>query len=87
MPTKKAAFKHLRQTKKRTAKNLKEKQALKNFIKQTRKLILNKDKTKASEWLAKTIQALDKAAQHGLIKKNAAARHKSRLTKSFNALK
>lgn len=87
MPVKKAAFKHVRQTKKRTAKNLKEKQNLKYLLKKTRSYLEKKDKAKASEWLTKTVKALDKATQHKLIKKNTASRNKSRLTKQVNALK
>ncbi|MFH1598631.1 MAG: 30S ribosomal protein S20 [Patescibacteria group bacterium] len=87
MPIKKAAFKDLRQTKKKTAKNLQEKQSFKYLLKQTRKAIEAKNKAGAAESLKKAIKALDKAAQHNLLKKNTASRYKSRLTKKVNALK
>jgi len=87
MPIKKAAFKHLRQTKKKTAINLKAKNQLKNLVKQTRKALGLKDKNKAVEALKKAVKALDKAAQKKLIKKNKAARLKSRLTQQLNKLK
>ena len=86
MPVKQAAYKHLRQTKKRTAKNQKEKQSFKYLVKQTRKAIEAKDKGKATDLLKKTGKALDKAAQHGIIKKNTAGRYQSRLAKQVSKL-
>jgi len=87
MPIKKAAFKHLRQTKKRTIHNKKVKDNLKLLIKKSRKLIESKKKDEANELIKKAIISLDKAAQKGIIKKNTAARRKSRLMKRLNNLK
>ena len=86
MPIKKAAFKHLRQTKKRTLRNKKVKNNLKLLIKKSRKLIEVKKKDEAKEWVSKTIKALDKAAQKKIIKKNKVSRLKSRLIKRLNKL-
>jgi len=77
MPIKKAASKHLRQTKKLTAKNTAVKNKLKAAVKAARKAMAGKDKGKAS---------LDKTAQNKVIKKNKASRLKSRLTKQLNKL-
>ena len=49
--------------------------------KQTRNLAGVKQKAEAIKLLPKLYQAIDKAAKRGIIKKNAAARKKSRLTK------
>lgn len=59
---------------------------LKELIKKSRKAIETKD-AKAAELVAKTLKAFDKAAQKGVIKKNTAARGKSRLQVRLNSLK
>lgn len=87
MPVKKAAFKHVRQTKKRTAQNKAVGQNVRYLLKNTRAAIVNKDKTKAAEWNKKTVKALDKAVQHHVLKKNTASRYKSRLQQQINKLK
>ncbi len=87
MPIKKAAFKHLRQTKKRTAKNRSVKEKVRATVKATRKAILAKDKNKAAESLKKAVKVLDKASQNKVYKKNTTSRLKSRMTKQINALK
>ena len=86
MPIQKAAFKHLRQTKKRTLRNKKVKNNLKLLIKKSRKLIEAKKKDEAKEWVNNAVKALDKAAQSKNIKKNKASRLKSRLMKQLNKL-
>ena len=50
-------------------------------IKKTREAVVNKKVKTAQEWLKKSIKALDKAAQKKVLKKNTAARYKSRLNK------
>jgi len=87
MPIKKAAFKHLLQTKKQTARNIKVKNQIRFLVKKTRKAFAAKDKNKAAEALKKAIKVLDKAAQKKIIKKNKASRLKSRLSKQLNQLK
>ena len=86
MPTKKAAFKHLKQTKVHTAKNRSVKEKVRATVKATRKAILAKDKSKAVESLKKTVKILDKAEQNKVYKKNTTSRLKSRMTKQINAL-
>ena len=86
MPIKKSAIKYLRKTKRRTSRNKAVKSITKAVVKKTRQTILGKDKSKATESLKKAIKALDKAAQNKRIKKNKAARLKSRLTKQVNKL-
>jgi small subunit ribosomal protein S20 len=87
MPIKPAAFKALRQSKKRAAKNLKIKSDITALIRKVRKALANKDSKKMAEWLSQTIKKIDRAVQKKILKKNTAARLKSRLTKAANALK
>lgn len=81
MPITKSAKKALRQSMRRRARNLKKKEAYKGVTKDIKKLA-EAGKTKdARDLLSKLYQALDKAAKTHVIKKNKAARLKSRLTK------
>ncbi len=84
MPTKESAKKELRKAKKRRVLNLQRQKIMKNALKNIKKLILAGKKDEAKKLLSVTYQAIDKAAKRGVIKKNAAARKKSRLMKSLN---
>ncbi|MFH1838324.1 MAG: 30S ribosomal protein S20 [Candidatus Kuenenbacteria bacterium] len=86
MPIKKSAIKALRQSKKRQMKNKNIKKNLKDLIKETQKVLSAKKKEEAKGMVFKVQKALDKAAQKKIIKKNTAARKKSRIMKKFNAL-
>lgn len=79
MPIKHAAFKSMRQSEHRRIRNVRIKLNLKRAVKSVRKAAAAKDATKASDLLKKTISIIDRAAQKGVIKKNTAARLKSRL--------
>ena len=81
MPITKSAKKALRQNVRRKIRNLKHKNAMKALVKQTRKLAGAQKKEEAISLLPKLYKAIDKAAKRGIIKKNAASRKKSRLTK------
>ncbi|OGF25595.1 30S ribosomal protein S20 [Candidatus Falkowbacteria bacterium RIFOXYB2_FULL_47_14] len=83
MPNKLSAKKELRKGKKREAKNQKALDNLKTLIKKSRQAIEAKGK-EAEELVKKTLKALDKATQKGLIKKNTRDRRKSRLHKKLN---
>ncbi len=85
MPNKKSAAKALRQSIKRTVRNYKVKRAIKDIIKDSKKLIEVKEK-QASEKVKQAIKLLDKAAAKKIIKKNNAARRKSRLMKKLNSI-
>lgn len=83
MPVKKSAMKALRKTQKRADRNKNVKADVKTLLKKSRKAI--DEKTKEAEKLVReTIKKFDKAAQKGIIKKNTAARKKSRLMKRLN---
>ena len=81
MPITKSAKKALRQNAARRLKNLTRKKVLKTLIKQEEKLRGQKNLEEAQKLLPQLYKALDKAASRGVIKKNTAARKKSRLTK------
>ncbi|MBL7130098.1 MAG: 30S ribosomal protein S20 [Candidatus Omnitrophica bacterium] len=85
MPQRKSAKKALRQIKKRRLHNLRIKRDLKKTIKQYLSLIQKKDTTQAKMLLSRVYSKLDKAVKKNIIKKNTAARKKSRLTRQLHA--
>ncbi len=86
MPIKKSAKKYMRITKRRTEKNKKGTGVFKSNIKKTKEAISAGNKEEAGKWLKASIKSLDKAAQKKIIKKNTAARRKSRLNKMVKNL-
>jgi len=84
MPIKESAKKELRKAKKRRVLNVKRQKTMKDALKQISKLMLAGKKDEAKKLISTAYQAIDKAAKRGVIKKNAAARKKSRLMKSLN---
>ncbi len=83
MPITKSAKKALRSAKRKKVNNDKRKSALKEAVKQYKKLVADKKGDEAAKFAPKLQQAIDKAAKVGLIKKNTAARKKSRLAKKL----
>lgn len=81
MPIKQAAKKALRQSAKRQKRNLTYYYKIKGLIKKAGVLVSQKKIDEAKSLLPQIYQALDKAAKVGFIKKNAASRKKSRMTK------
>ncbi len=81
MPITESAKKALRQNLKRRAVNIRLKEQIKNLSKQTRSLLFQKKTEEAKKLLPKIYKSLDKAAKVGTIKKNTAARKKSRIAK------
>jgi len=57
---------------------------MKDALKKISKLLLAGKKDEAKNLISVAYQAIDKAAKRGVIKKNAAARKKSRLMKALN---
>jgi len=82
MPIKRSAMKALRQGRKRQIVNLRVKRGLKEAVKIARKAIA--ENREALSRITEAVKILDKAAKKGIIKKNTAARKKSRL---YRALK
>jgi len=81
MPITKSAKKALRQSIKKKKFNLKRKEAMKGVVKQIKKLAKEGGSEEAGKMIPAAYKAIDKAAKRGVIKKNAANRKKSRLTK------
>lgn len=83
MPITTSAKKAIRSSTKKKIFNLRKKNQMTSVVKQYKKLVDAKD-SKGAEKLLPTLQkAIDKAAKTGLIKKNTAARKKSRLMKKL----
>jgi small subunit ribosomal protein S20 len=84
MPNTRSAKKELRKNKTNKAYNDKISDGVKSLLKKTKKAIEAKD-AKAKELLDQALKSLDKAAQKGVINKNARDRKKSRIASKFNA--
>ncbi len=84
MPKKKTTKKILKESVKKQQQNKTAKLNIKKLTKDARRAIEAKSLEQAQGLLQKSIKALDKAAQKGMIKKNTAWRKKSRLMKSYN---
>ncbi|MDP3991148.1 MAG: 30S ribosomal protein S20 [Candidatus Nealsonbacteria bacterium] len=84
MPITESAKKALRQNINRQASNLTYKNKVKKLIKEAVLLTSQKKTKEAKKLLPQIYKALDKAAKVGVIKKNAASRKKSRVTKMVN---
>ena len=83
MPITSSAKKALRQSVRRRAKNLKQKEAYKRLVKEVKKFAAAGKTTEAEKLLPQLYKALDKTAKTNVIKKNKASRLKSRLSKSL----
>jgi small subunit ribosomal protein S20 len=81
-----SALKRARQLKRRTAINVMRKSRLRHQIRSLRRLLESKDVEGVKAALPKTFSVIDRAAKWGIIKKNTAARYKSRLTVRLKAL-
>lgn len=81
MANHKSSEKRVRQTEKKNAINRSNRSKLRTQIKSLRAAVASGDKSSSEEILLPTISLIDKAVNKGLIHKNTAARHKSRLTK------
>ncbi len=86
MPTHKAAEKSIRQQTLRHERNVAHKSRLRTAIKKVVQLTEANDMPAAKEALNQAIPIIDKTCSKGVIHKNKAARHKSRLTLNVNAL-
>ena len=81
MPITKSAKKALRQSLRRRYRNIQKKEKIKKLLKEVKNLVFQKKIKEAKNLLPQVYKLLDKAAKTGLIKKNTAARKKSRITK------
>jgi len=83
----KSAKKAIRQSATRKEHNIVYKNKIKALVKKARALVLEKKMADAKKLLPDIYKALDKAAKVGIIKKNNASRHKSRLTRLIDPSK
>ena len=75
-----SSLKRVRVAARRTAINRKRKSQLRHQIRDMRRLLDQKDASGAGKLAPATFSLVDRAAKWGIIKKNTAARYKSRLT-------
>ena len=81
-----SALKRVRQDERRTEYNRKNTTRLRHQIRAMRRALLGKDAKAAAELLPKTFSIIDRSAKSGIIKKNTAARYKSKLQQRVKAL-
>ena len=81
-----SAKKAKRVAERRRVFNSRRKRAMKDAVKDVSKFIAAKKVDEATGALPALYQAIDKATKNGSIKKNTAARMKSRITKRLQAL-
>jgi small subunit ribosomal protein S20 len=75
-----SALKRVRVAERRTAINRTRKSRLRHQIRAMRRLLEAKDSKAATALVPQTFRLIDRSAKWGIIKKNTAARYKSRLT-------
>jgi small subunit ribosomal protein S20 len=81
-----SALKRVRQMERRTDFNRKNKTKLRRQIRAMRRALAGKDAKAAADLLPKTFSIIDQSAKKGIIKKNTAARYKSKLHLRVKAL-
>ncbi|GBD34109.1 30S ribosomal protein S20 [bacterium HR34] len=84
MPVTKSAKKALRSSLRKRQYNLYYKTKIKALLKEIKKSLSEKNIEKAKSLLPQYYKIVDKAAKENVIKKNTAARKKSRITKFIN---
>ena len=82
----KSAKKRARQAVKRNQHNVSQRSEMRTSVKKVIKLIESGDKAAADAALQAATSTLDSSATKGLIHKNKASRHKSRLTARIRAM-
>ena len=82
-----SARKRARQSVKRRERNASQRSMVRTVIKKVVKAVEAKDKAAAEAAYKEMVPVLDRYADRGLIHKNKAARHKSRITAHIKALK
>ena len=81
-----SALKRVRITEHRTSVNRTRKTRLRHGIRTMRRLLEGKDAQGAAALVPKTFSLIDRAAKWGIIKKNTAARYKSRIQARLKTL-
>ncbi len=81
-----SAAKRARQAEQRRARNASRRSVLRTYIKKVVRAIEAKDKDAAQAAYSQTVPIIDRMVKQGIIHKNKAARHKSRLNAGVRAL-
>ncbi len=81
-----SALKRVRQDEHKTLYNRRAKTRLRHQIRAMRRALAAKDAGAVAALLPKTFSVVDRSAKNGIIKKNTAARYKSRLHLQMKAL-
>ena len=81
-----SSIKRMRQTKRKTVVNRLRKTRLRHQVRAVRRLLEAKDAKSATAVLPATFSLIDRSAKWGIIKKNTAARYKSRITARLKVL-
>jgi small subunit ribosomal protein S20 len=82
-----SAQKRARQTESRTVRNRANASSLRTQLRDLRETIAKGDKAAAEQSYRKTVSALDKGIQKGLLHENTASRYKARLGVRVGAMK
>ena len=82
----KSAVKNIRKSRKRRDVNRARRSALRSQIKKMRRLLDKKNGAEARKSLPTALSTIDRAVSKGVLHRNAAARHKSRLVRHVTAL-
>ncbi|AKH21417.1 30S ribosomal protein S20 [Sedimenticola thiotaurini] len=80
------ARKRARQAEKHRQNNASRRSNMRTYLKNVVKALATGDKEKATEAYKQAVPVIDRAANTGLIHKNKAARHKSRLNAQIKSL-
>lgn len=86
MANSRQARKRTRQAEKRRSQNASQRSMVRTYIKRVRAAIQTQDAQQAQTALTDAIPVIDRMADKGILHKNKAARHKSRLHAAVSAL-
>ena len=84
MANTKSAIKAIRSSEKKRVRNRRVRTETRTYIKKAKSQIEAGELEEAQKSVAQAIQALDKAAERGILHRNNASRRKSRLVQSLN---
>ncbi|MDP3958342.1 MAG: 30S ribosomal protein S20 [bacterium] len=82
-----SAKKAIRVSLRKKAYNDRRQKTMKDTLREVRDVLAAKGSAEAKKLLPRAYKAIDKAAKRGVIKKNAAARKKSRLAQAIKKMK
>ena len=84
MPNIKSVIKDVKKSRERRDRNVAVKSKIKTFVKKANSTVEAGDAEAKVKAVSEAVSVVDKAAEKGIIHKNAAARRKSRLMKAAN---